>query len=310
MSLIIAGLGWSGSSAVIDFLFDQGIVRGFYIDYPDETTILHSTVINILLDLHTKYGVNDYNAYDFAFLMSGGRYGLDKARNKEYFSDNIINIIRKNKKILLEEQFLVNVIKSEFQDEYIKFHEIKVKYIAVVKKLCLDLETSNDKIILFNNDAHAYNNDSFFELNDYLKIIVYRNPLDQFTDRVILRKYKNYHLKRTRVLLAFAIVNNVRLIKSFIFSIIDKNTMYFTFEQFLDDPTFSVKIIKFISKKQNLQETKVSKRRFDKERSKGNINIHKGELSLYETLILNIFALPVYKIIFWINSRRLLYFSR
>lgn len=298
MKLIIVGYGWSGSSAIIDYLYDKGLICGFYMDYPGETKILNYAGPVYFKMLNVKHSVIHFNMYDFVVLISGGRYGLEKSLNKYYhkkfFRDNpryvgdLLNI---------EEPVLVEIIKNSIGVKEIGFHDVIENYNLIVDALLNKLESIETRIVTFNNDAHIYRNDSYYDLTDIHKILVYRNPLDQFTDRYIYSPAENTKPYRKINLVRFILIHNIKLIVSIYKTLTDKKLKLISFERFLFDENEREKLFDSFYPTVISNDFKRRENRFFLEKSRGNIGLYKTRLTLVEITLIYLFSWPLYKLV-------------
>lgn len=185
--IIVTGLGWSGSSALIDFFYDQKVVTGFNSDYPDETKYLKKKSYG---DPKTFFGNKrrylEINKYDLIAILSGGEKGIETAINK----NKIIQIFNKFEKIKNKID-VSNIRILDYTSKFVGdssiffngYREFTYFYEKFLKMLIYSLKKEKNKYTLFNNDVYLHERDNFIKINEALKIIVYRNPFDQYSDK-------------------------------------------------------------------------------------------------------------------------------
>ena len=298
MKLIIVGYGWSGSSAIIDYLYDKGLVCGFFMEYPGEAKILSNRIPLYLKELNNKFNVSDYNIYDFVALISAGRYGMNLALNRKYheeFFKNKPNYF--GNQINIEESILIDIIRNSVGEKEITVNEVVKSYNLIVDGLLNELETNQSKLVVFNNDAHIYRNDSFYDLTGIHKIIVFRNPLDQFTDRYIFSPGQNTSPNRTRNLFRFILVHNIKLLITIYKTLIDDKLRLISFERFLFDENERERLFQSLNQASvaNVESERI--KRFEVEKSKKNVGLYKTRLTLLEVTLIYVFAWPLYKFV-------------
>lgn len=299
MKLIIAGYGWSGSGAIVDFLFDREIVCGFYRDYPNETKVLSKDILDYLILLNKRYGVEKYNAYDLLVLITGGNFGYEYALNNSFHNSFFNNkdgfngsgVFRKNRKSIINQTFLNDVSENLVGDGEFGIDKLTHFYKLLMNSIVNELEETQQRVILFNNDVHLYNNDSYFDFRDYHKILVYRNPLDQFVDKeVITRELKKYSFERFCSLFKFVLSYNVKVLLTIIRILRDKNIVLISFERFVRDEDTRDNLVHLFNKK--VEPYHVN--RFDTNTSIKNIGIYKRKLSIAEVVLIYVMAYPAY----------------
>jgi len=312
--IIVSGYGSSGSSALVDFLYDSGCVIGFGNNYPQETKVLHHGILNGLKDLFIS-GTHYFNASDFTYLISGGKFSFENAHNKSQL-ESIINQSLLNSKMqkkrsypnemILKEKIINRVNKNEFFDldealinsitnQYLPKKFISVEEIIdIYGKIIMDLIKvqiiSENKIMLFNNDMHTYKKNSLIVIENSLHISVYRNGVDQYARKKYLDMIATNEHKINQSLISFIIEYNLTLLMTMLFYIRNFRLYYvISFESFLLKKDMREKIKNLINCSSKEQD-----KYFDLEYSLRNIKIPRKSLGFIDRFILNITTKPIY----------------
>lgn len=293
--IIVAGFGWSGSSAIIDFLFDLGSFEGFGREYPGETKILNKVIVDDLESFFEKKLINKIKINDFLALMSGGHFGLEDNINEKILLTKI-DLYEKNKIIFEADLSFWIYISLKFKDLVItKIEDIKIEYIRIIK-IVFDYLSHKEKICIFNNDVHIHNNDSHLDLRFFNKILVFRNPLDQYSEK----KEKSMRFKSNRFKLIIHVLHyNKSLVNSLMKKKKDNNLKIVNFENFILKKKYREDLLKTIDYiKYNHQERN---NYFNPSKSINNIRIPREELNLFEKLIISISCYPIYYVTRFLN---------
>lgn len=315
--IIIAGFGYSGSSAIVDYLYDCTNVTGFYMDYPSETNILNKKIVDDYIDFIENRKIQSLNIYDIAMLVSGGSTGYLKAINFELnslfisnhlstiYDKRMLRIIsemelneyyvrRENPNIInLTEEILDSIVKQHYPDEQIDVNKFKQNYIRFVELLLQSHSLFSSKTIIFNNDTHIWKKDSYFDVGYLGSILVFRNPLDQYARN--LDMFDLYHLtlyRRLKFLIKFLFNYNYEILVATIYS--KKNNYFFiSFEDFLLKENIRESIIKKLNL---IKYTKSSSKVFDINYSLKGINSYKNILPYYEIILIRILSCIFYRL--------------
>lgn len=311
--IIIAGLGWSGSSALVDYLFDKNFVVGYMSDYPEETRILNYKSTEELyeiiqsikeLELQKAEIFNHFTNKSFVYSNYNGKRKISRHNNirthkhykvketykklKEYSDDyNSINIDT-DKVIQIISKKLIKIITN------------KLDFIRIYNEILFEIITyrseSKSKIVLFNNDFRFWDRKSIANLNDFKKIIVYRNPLDQIGDS-LYTKHEYPIFKRQIILAKFMLFYPYVTIKISLMKIFFKKAIHIiSFESFLKD----IKIKKYVDSLVGCKTETFISNRFDNEASLKNIYSPRSKLSKFHLVLLTLLSMP-----FWIMLRLL-----
>lgn len=281
---IVAGMGWSGSSALIDWLYDQKMIIGFKNDYPSETKYIQNFYYEYLSNIFNDKKYIQINFYDISSILTGGMVGLQDAINSTELS-KMFSQIKKNKNAIeiLDKSWSM-VLKSIFKEKKIitfkDFKSFMEFYKDLILKIIFKKNHITKKYVLFNNDSHLYNSDHIIDISSSINIVVYRNPLDQYVDQKSAKKIQGF-CKTILFLLKFLLTNSIRTVK-----ILTKKSIYLkiiNFEKFVTDDSYRNNIFNQIF---NEKPSIFNYSRFSPEKSVKNIFIHRKRLHFYERYII------------------------
>jgi len=318
-NIIIAGYGFSGSSAIIDFLSDYDCFTGFYLSYPSETKVISGALLRELERMIVENNIILLNKFDLFAMISGGMIGLEESINKVIITKLLNLKLNKKKskiisKMIIEsepEQTIVGQRKNknhtditlEILDEcYSRLDlpeefsadEVRYIYLNFVLKLIENRNETSQKLIIFNNDAHIYNRDSALNISNFFKYLVFRNPLDQYYTILSVNGMSELKpLNRTKMLLRFTIGYISKSLKTIRELMINPSIHLIGFEEFLNNNLFRESILKGL--KCNNQSKVRSHFRLDY--SLSNIGVYKGHLSPVEVTVIFLCCYPIYKLL-------------
>lgn len=318
-NIIVVGFGSSGSSAIIDYLYDLGCFKGFGMDYPSETRILNQSFVNTLENLFSLKNDLILNKNDFLALMSGGRFGLIGNPNSNLIKSiliknskmnkrstkviNYINSIKEKEKIVLKDSKILLELNRHEWDKHLKsFSNLKIYRPEEVKKSCINIISNmirimnEDKMkIIFNNDAHIWNSDSYYTLDSFLNLLVFRNPLDQYARKLNFTDFEEERIfKRIKSLLGFIKYYNISLIASLFKALKKSNLILVHYDQFILNENYRNQLVKIV-----LGKTKPSpkpEKIFNLDYSLTNIKLPRKKLRLEQVILIAFFCYPIYLI--------------
>lgn len=304
--IIISGLGWSGSSAIIDYLFDKGCVTGFMSKYPEETRIINRRLLDRFLKKLPKRKTTEYNKYDILALITKGNFGLKESLNQKKIESTLDDLFHSHKYVVKDSyfkkksdnfseinfdiDFLLNSIEKFLVTGDYSRENFKRTYIKSVENMISHINISSGKSILFNNDVNLWKKSTYFNINNYSKFIVFRNPLDQFSEGINL-KYNYSGIKKIIIMFKFALFFSVVSIKITLLKYIFKCELnIISFEDFLNDVSLREKIIKII----DCQSLNYYENRFKLEESLTNISNPQKRLTFLQKTFILLTTMPFY----------------
>lgn len=277
--VIISGLGWSGSGALLDYLMDAKCIKGFWMEYPSETHFLNSS---ILMDIKKAYFTGELKPFskaDFIYLISAGKYEINGLNNKQKINQildfRLIKRLKVRKKynqkalsyifekepaiskfvshrehkndVKIDYETLFEAVDINCQSESIGINQIIKSYYKTILYLADKFyEVLPKKKIVFNNDAHLYNDDSLLNMDNFIKFVVIRNPIFIYSNRLYVRyDYNMGFIKRFKYLLSYAKDLNIQLIR-LIFKFRRENINIISFEKFTKDNNERLRVLEKI----------------------------------------------------------------
>lgn len=305
--ITISGLGSSGSSAIIDYLYDNTNITGFFMDYPSETSILNSSFLGDFYNFFKENSDTKINIYDLVLYLTGGQIGQTKSQNStlvlQFVSNNLdsnynqhkldlINNLKKNEHILLRknkniinisDEIIDSIIARHFKELNYNLNQFLINYEKLVKLLLLQCKYP----VIFNNDIDLWVNNNLIEIECNKSLLVIRYPLDQYlrSSLFVVNKSKMYKLFR------FIIEFNYKAIKIIIS--LKKKLIIINFEDFLKSQELRESIIEYLQLDTKIKNTRL----FNLNYSLQGIRSYIGKLSLFEVIALKIFTLPAYKLL-------------
>lgn len=317
--IIVAGYGSSGSSAVIDFLYDSGLIKGFWMEYPSESRVLNHSLVLKFKRLLILNSINKIKVADLVFIISGGRVFKGLVSEPALMNDvlgNLSSIVRddlyysrineiskhehivirdsKNHFDLLTEKDISKLLSRQLKVSEININELEKYYCIILKILIEGFEKKTGNYLLFNNDAHLYNNDSLMDLSSFIKILVFRNPLDMYTRKQFIHGYNNLNpIKKIKRILFFSYSFNKKMVKSLINK--KKNGyILIQFEDFLTNERTRNRLIEHIGMEYNCN---VINQKFKIDYSLMQIGVSRSGLDFFSKIFLSLTSIPAYLIV-------------
>jgi len=297
----ISGLGWTGSSVIIDFLYQNELVIGLNNDYPTEMILFdrkYSLFDFLVFMERNQIPINSIDHNLLISVLSLGHLKFDKIDNElvsSFFKELELN---KYPSILdyslipdIYETSIINAL-DKFKDS---LYRNKKKFIEF---LFFDLlekcSNSFDKTICLNNDP-SYKNLILSRSNLlFREYIIIRNPLDTIADRI---RYDNisFGLRRISYTSLSAMLLTWQYFRILLLSMFSKKRVLFFEELVLDDNVMFI-IANYISHNSSIDELNYSGTHYNKAFSAMNINIYKSILSKIEISIIYFTAYVIYKV--------------
>ena len=303
----ISGLGWSGSSALVDFLFDQSIITGIKSEYPSETSLFDG--FGSLIDFYSKKGYVPLNRITLNSILSGG--DVDSLISKEFIkSDEYNKYLSSSSKVnknlggiffLSDEKILVASESLQHDSQSNKKKSIKL-YFKFLYSLAELTNLTTQKVVVFDNDPHIQSPVTKMLPRESIKILIVRNPGDQISHMIsetnIDFSKPTQRLKKT---LRASILLSLRLIylsfKSFRIRF-SEDTLIILFEDFVNSSELRKQLLTlFVDTNISLNTV-----RFNPESSAKGIGISKLKLNYLEKLFIAILCNPPYTFLAYWNN--------
>lgn len=294
MKIAVIGYERSGSSALIDYLYDNFDAYGFYNKYSEETHLVEGVCSPMYyIDHFSARKKIDFDA--LAAIITGGILPYEHSAYSDEvnaflsFSENRAHRNR-NKRNFIDKQGLEVLLdqKKLFDSKDLntkKFHEI---YPLVLNNI-IDSTLKFKELFIFNNER-----DFEYLLNNNIvdKVyIVIRNTTDMVADNRFLSLQKNYFSR-----IFFIIKKVIRLNKQYkdLYSKLEKDSAkvnIICFEAFIANDVYRDRIIKSIALDTRNNERKL----FDEKIAKKAIGISALKFNRFEIFLTKIFLSDKYR---------------
>lgn len=290
--IFVMGIGWSGSSSVVDFLYQNDYIVGVTGDYPEESKLLTGSESPLFfMNKFSGRGMIDF--YGFLALVTGGRLGLNKSKYEDeligYFgwlNKSKSRIMNSRNFIRINDDELVRVIEKYFpKNSVMNNSEFNKVYPTIIKNL-MDFFVKKEKVLCYNQDPNFFDlTKVIFKNNDYL-IVVIRNPKDIIADNPSLLQDRPSLKRIAKVsIMALNLRKIFKQIKIFQKKLLHKNLIVIKFENFIKKDRSYFELVNFLElEKKDLNTNGVF---FDRENSHKNINIAANRLGFFESVVIS-----------------------
>jgi len=292
--LHIMGIGWSGSSALLDYLFYEGLIVGVNGENPSETRLFNKSAfpLNFILQYQNEFDYIDDICV--ASLITGGRINYSNSVVKEFLHEWFQGARpRGNQKNFhtLSDYEIFNTINNIFENPCrIRTKEFTKKYSELIKKLINLILSSSNKVMTFNQDPTFTNVEKTILFEESTQVVFFRDPKDIIAERLNL----NHHNNRT--LFFISLIKHIHKSYHKMLSLIIENKIIgVSFERFILDNEYRQNLISnlgFIVN--NDSNENVINRSFDMGDSKKNIGVYPNTLTKLEIFLVNIFCKKIY----------------
>jgi len=302
----VIGFGWSGSSAILDALYDQEMTQGVTgHNYPLETALFRPK--NSPLDFAKVYSQrNRLDINGLLALYTGGRVGL----NESLYKDEIENYLKRVSKKQItpgNSRNFDDIANSTLKDalsvivnkKTLTTEELIGNYYEITYELIKWYADETNKTILLNNDPHGRKLKQF-QLFDPESIFVFviREPLDMIVDRPRYKNMDSFGVKATLKRIKFSL-SHAKIISKSLYNamFIKRNkpeSMFVSFESFVGNTKYRNNILQSLLK---IETNNIQYILFNPEDSKKNTNLHNKKMNFINKLIVKSFCfMPIRKI--------------
>jgi len=299
---LITGLGWSGSSALIDFLHDQNLISGIKSDYPSETNLFNGRGSPKAFLLATKK--SSTSIQNLISLINGETVSLSIENDSKGLKKFLEAVSEKNNNqrghLSISVRELENIITNEVNFNAETLNEFLTGYYNAIFQIATMSSVAVKKIIVFNNDLHLYHRSNKIFPHEGLRILFVRNVYDQIAER---KKILSQEGSKFRLLKITLIVINlsIKIHKLTFQNYSNKkrdNTLIVQFEDFIHYKELRDKLAILFGANEIID----TQCRFDADKSKLNINIGENYLKLLEKILVLFLCFLPYKYLVKSNS--------
>jgi hypothetical protein len=266
-----------------------------------------------------KYEVSRFNKFDLFLLLTGGAIEIEESLNKGVITkilDDKLNKVKPEENMKVLRQIAVNekhgldrknknhinvsletlnfVYSFIHEPQDFDFESLERIYLKFISSLIKHRNETSDKSIIFNNDAHIYNNDTIMDITTFHKILVFRNPLDQYSRRkTISYNFKVGFMRRIWRFMSYTrhyVTNSTRTIKLIKR---DSNINLINYEFFILNDFGRASILKKLGCNDEHKMTS----NFNVNYSISNIGVYKNNLNIIEMVVLFIFCYPFFMLL-------------
>ena len=283
--LAFSGMGSSGKTAIIDFLYSNNLITGLFNNYPNESALVNT--VNSLISFLHLYKDKKFTSEIIFYILSGGKEllidlnRLEKANSfiiKDPLSNNLNlgrNINNLNSDFIFFEDFysiFYSIFEVGSEYEYERVIELGLRFL---NDISLSIWSQNKTIVLHNDPHHrsyyiSHERKFLSKINNLIHIVTIRNPHDIVYERLNINKYFNENVNDIYKSL---FKQYSALLVLLVLKFFNKKFFIISFED-----TLSTKgLISFTNKffNNNIDSINFSNKIFDLNKSLENVNIYK-----------------------------------